>query len=208
MFIASDLLPLSTFESENFRNLMTIAEPKYQLPSRKHFTSKLLHDKSSKIRTNVKEQLKKAESVCLTIDLWSSRKMRGFLGITGHVILDWTMKSVMICCKRFKGRHTSENIRQEYEEVISSYEIGGKIATIVSDNAANMIKAFALPGFESDPQEKGEDIDSDDDSDQEIKDNCEDDMFINDCLPNHSRCSALSLQLVVKDGLKDSSPHL
>lgn len=53
MFIASDLLPLSTIESENFRNLMTIAEPKYQLPSRKHFTSKLLHDKSSKIRTNV-----------------------------------------------------------------------------------------------------------------------------------------------------------
>ncbi|CAG2204913.1 unnamed protein product [Mytilus edulis] len=44
---------------------------------------------------------------------------------------------------------------EEYEEVISSYEIGGKIATIVSDNAANMIKAFALPGFESDPQEKG-----------------------------------------------------
>ncbi|VDI82573.1 Hypothetical predicted protein [Mytilus galloprovincialis] len=134
--------------------------------------------------------------------------MRGFLGITGHVILDWTMKSVMICCKRFKGRHTSENIRQEYEEVSSSYEIGEKIATIVSDNAANMIKTFALPGFESDPQEKGEDIDSDDDSDQRIKDNCEDDMFINDCLPYHSRCYAHSLQLVVKDGLKDCSPHL
>lgn len=139
MFIAGDLLPLSTVESDNFKNLMTIADPKYQLPSRKHFTSKLLHEKSSEKRENIKAVLKKAESVCLTIDLWSSRQMRGFLGITGHFILDWAMKSVMICCKIFKGRHTSENIRQEYEEVISSFEVGDKIATIVSDNAANIV---------------------------------------------------------------------
>lgn len=51
------------------------------------------------------------------------------------------MKSVMIFCKMFKGRHTSENIRHQYEEVISSSEIVGKIATIVSDNAASMMKA-------------------------------------------------------------------
>ena len=58
MFIAGDLLPLSTVESENFKNLMTIADPEYQLPSRKHFTSKLLHEKSSEIRENVKAVLK------------------------------------------------------------------------------------------------------------------------------------------------------
>ena len=33
MFIAGDLLPLSTVESENFKNLMTIADPKYQCNS-------------------------------------------------------------------------------------------------------------------------------------------------------------------------------
>lgn len=171
----------------------------------------MLHEKSSEIRENVKAVLKKAESVCLTIDLWSSRQMRGFLGITGHFILDWAMKSVMICCKRFKGRHTSENIRQEYEEVISSFEVGDKIATIVSDNAANMIKAFSLPGYESEPSEKkGADTDSSDDDsdDDEIKDSCEKETFIADCLPTHSRCYAHSLQLVVKDGLKECSPHL
>ncbi|VDI11014.1 Hypothetical predicted protein [Mytilus galloprovincialis] len=91
---------------------------------------------------------KRAESVCLTIDLWSSRQMRGFLGITGHFILDWAMKSVMICCKRFKGRHTAESIRSEYEEVVTSFEIGFKIAAIVSDNASNMVKAFSIPGFD------------------------------------------------------------
>ncbi|CAG2205851.1 unnamed protein product [Mytilus edulis] len=69
MFIAGDLLPLSIVESEEFKNLMEKADTKYQVPSRKH---------------NLVNTLKRAESVCLTIDLWSSRQMRGFLGITGH----------------------------------------------------------------------------------------------------------------------------
>ena len=109
MFIAGDLIPLSIVESENFKNLIETADPQYQLPSRKHLSSKLLHDKSTEVQNDLKRQLQKAESVCLTIDLWSSRQMRGFLGITGHFILDWTMKSVMICFKRFKGKHTAEN---------------------------------------------------------------------------------------------------
>ncbi|VDI47048.1 Hypothetical predicted protein [Mytilus galloprovincialis] len=122
MFIAGDLLPLSIVESEEFKNLMEKADTKYQVPSRKHLSSKLLHEKSVEIKNNLVNTLKRAESVCLTIDLWSSRQMRGFLGITGHFILDWAMKSVMICCKRFKGRHTAESIRSEYEEVVTSFE--------------------------------------------------------------------------------------
>lgn len=37
--------------------------------------------------------------------------MRGFIGITGHFILNWQLESVMIVCKRVKGRHTAEKIR-------------------------------------------------------------------------------------------------
>ena len=48
--------------------------------------------------------------------------MKGFLGITGHFIVDWTLKSVMIANKRLTGKHTSENIRQVYEETIASFD--------------------------------------------------------------------------------------
>ncbi|CAG2238141.1 UFL1 [Mytilus edulis] len=208
MFIAGDLLPLSIVESEEFKNLMEKADTKYQVPSRKHLSSKLLHEKSVEIKNNLVNTLKRAESVCLTIDLWSSRQMRGFLGITGHFILDWAMKSVMICCKRFKGRHTAESIRSEYEEVVTSFEIGFKIAAIVSDNASNMVKAFSIPGFDDfkvDHESSDEEID---DVDKEIEDDQSDDLHLSDCLPKHSRCFAHTLQLVVKDGLKDCSPHL
>ena len=45
--------------------------------------------------------------------------MKVFIGITGHFILDWTMKYVIISFSRFKGRHTGENISHEYETIDS-----------------------------------------------------------------------------------------
>ena len=42
--------------------------------------------------------------------------MTAFLGVIGHYVSYWTLKSVMFECKRVKGRHTSENIRHYYEE--------------------------------------------------------------------------------------------
>jgi hypothetical protein len=75
----------------------------------------------------------------------------------------------MLACKRFKGRHTAENIRHEYEEMVSSYEIGHKITTIVTDNASNMIKDFnfSLPGYVEDVYQTSPDDDVSDDTDLE-----------------------------------------
>ena len=208
-FIAGDLLPLSVVDSQNFRNLMEKADSRYQMPSRKHMSTKLLHEKSTEIRNNVKYQLQKAKSVCLTIDLWSNRQMKAFMGITGHFILDWSMQSVMVCCSRFKGKHTADNIRHEYEEMVASFEIADKVSTIVSDNASNMVKAFkfGLPGFEGDKLQADEDSDKEVDEEDDLSElDEEEDPF--DHIPKHSRCYAHTLQLVVKDGLRDCTSHI
>jgi hypothetical protein len=78
----------------------------------------------------------------------------------------------MLACKRFKGRHTAENIRHEYEEMVSSYEIGNKITTIVTDNASNMTKAFnfSLPGYIEEVYQTSPDDDVSDDTDLEPAD--------------------------------------
>ncbi|KAJ8315996.1 hypothetical protein KUTeg_006010 [Tegillarca granosa] len=205
-FIAGDLLPLSIVESEDFRNLMETADPKYQMPSRKYLSSKLLLENSTEVRNNIMHQMKLAENICLTVDIWSSRQMRGYLGITGHFILDWTLRSVMFCCKRFCGKHTAENIRNEYEEIIASFDIAKKIVAIVSDNASNMVKAFSIPGYED--EDISQDQDSDESDNEVSSSDQEADSDFDICLPQHVRCYAHSLQLFVKDGLKECSTHL
>ncbi|KAG7175267.1 Zinc finger BED domain-containing protein 1-like 1 [Homarus americanus] len=182
-FIAPDLLPLSLVESERFRILMATAEPMFTMPSRKHLSSVLLPQHSTTVQTRLKTQLQQVQNLCLTIDLWSSRDMRSFIGVTAA------------CC-RFKGPHTSDNIYDMYQETVASFDVGSKVTTTITDNAANMVKAFTLFPVEQ--------LDEDDDFDDN---DCDilppDDTTKFECLsPNRSPCFAHTLQLVVKDGME------
>ena len=95
------------------------------------------------------------------MDLWSSRDMRSYVGITGHFIEDFKLKNVTLACCCFKGLHIAENILLNFQQVTCSFNIEKKITTIITDNAANMIKEFVtIPGFEVDNV-------SDSDSDEE-----------------------------------------
>lgn len=78
------------------------------------------------------------------------------------------MYTAMLACKNFNGRHTAENIRHVYEEMVSSYEIGHKI-TILTDNASNMTKAFnfSLPGYVESVNKTSPGDDPNDDTDLE-----------------------------------------
>jgi len=190
-YIAGDLLPFSTVESVNFKNFVEKLDSRFQIPSRKHLSSKLIHEKAQEVRKILFENLKAADHICLTVDLWSNRAMKGFLGITAHYLLNWEMKSAMIACKRFKGRHTAENILHEYEECITSFDINDKIFCVISDNASNMVKAFNFPIPGYDDPNKQVDL-NDDDLDEELTE-------IENPFPQHKRCYAHSLQLVIKD---------
>ena len=78
-FVAGNLLPLSTVDSPYFHALMYKADFKYQIPSRKCLSTKLVPQKSAKLKDLVKA-FQKADMVCVTIDIRSSRQMRSYLG--------------------------------------------------------------------------------------------------------------------------------
>ncbi|KAI9527581.1 hypothetical protein NQZ68_028803 [Dissostichus eleginoides] len=69
------------------------------------------------------------------------------------------LKSNLLACDRFKGSHTAERI---CEAVCDEYSIKNKIDYIISDNAANMRKAFTVC-FPT--EQENEDVDEEDDLD-------------------------------------------
>ena len=81
-FVAEDLMPLRLVESSRFVKFLKILDPQYYLPSRKHLSNTLLAKKHRVLKAKIIDHLKGVDTVNLTIDLWSNRQMRSFLGVT------------------------------------------------------------------------------------------------------------------------------
>ena len=203
-FVAEDLMPLSVVDSTRFRNLVSILEPCYQMPSRKQLSTVLLKKKYDTLRSKVVDQLQKIKSLNITVDLWSNRQMKSYLGMTGHYISNqWTLESVMLACNRVTGGHTSDNIMLWYNEVVSEFDVRDKIKHVVTDSAANIKKAFlTLPGFENDTSDSDIEDEDDDDIEGEYSSKA---LLLQSDLEHHS-CFAHILQLVVKDGIAKAGP--
>lgn len=60
-FIAGYLTPLSYVENPEFKFLIESLNPRYQLPSRKHFSTKLLLERSTSIQNSLKSKLRAVE---------------------------------------------------------------------------------------------------------------------------------------------------
>lgn len=127
--------------------------------------------------------------------------MQSFWGIIGHFIFDSELQTVMRACERFKGKQTAENIFQKYENTIAKYNISNKVSVIVTDNAANMVKAFCLfPPVET--HDSDTDNDDYDDGADLAKISITDEL---DYLPpKRSPCFIHTVQLVVHDALEQA----
>ena len=140
------------------------------------------------------EQFENSEQISVTLDIWTDRQMRAFLGVTDHYIENFELKNTVLACRRFSGSHTGENILNQFEDILDSFSIKDKVHIAVTDNASNMKKVFRLI----------EEINStspearDDDYIEPVPVSREDTMF----LPCRQSCFAHTLQLVVKYGFQ------
>lgn len=83
-----------------------VAVTLFQVPTRKHLTTTLIPQKDQEITEKLSTLLAETPSVCLTLDMWSNRQIRSYIGITCHFIHNWEPHSAMLACQRFKGKHT------------------------------------------------------------------------------------------------------
>lgn len=220
-------LPLSIVDHPSFLRAMNTIDPKFTVTSRRSLSREALPAALEQVMGKVKQACNEAQFVSLTLDLWSDRRMRSFLGITMHTISknDDNFKNYLLTFQPLEGKflnnvtchltfilgpHTGENLRRQLEDVMAAFKIEDKVVRIITDNASNNIKAFdelIIPGFES-YFEPEEDDDEENDDDKTTNVNVEDEGEQNNAADHEERlripCFSHTLQLTVADGLKES----
>lgn len=74
------------FSVVQFCELVKLLEPRYHIPSCPHFSQEVIPALYNEVKANVIDGLKKAESVAITTDGWTSRAVQSYITITAHVI--------------------------------------------------------------------------------------------------------------------------
>ncbi|CAF1334543.1 unnamed protein product [Didymodactylos carnosus] len=201
-------MPLNIVERTGFKNFMNKLDPKYSIISHRIIT----RDRIPKMYDAMLKKLKViCNNVSITLDLWSDRRLRSYMGVTLHTIIDKQNKSYLLSFLPLAGRHTGENLISEFEKILQFYSIQKTLVRLVTDNASNMIKAFdklILPGFEEYFKEENEEVES---NRKSGSDKINDDLneVIDEALMTidfkRIPCFAHTLQLVVDDGIKNSA---
>ena len=109
--IAIDCQPVSVVDHEGFRSLISMLEPKYQIPSRKYFSETIIPSIANRIKANIATQLKEgAEYLSFTTDAWSSDvNSDALLGFTAHwVDGSFQRRSAVLQAQELSERHTGE----------------------------------------------------------------------------------------------------
>ena len=99
-------LPLSIVDHPAFLRAMNTIDPKFTVLSRRSLCREALPATLEQIMEKVREACNEAQFVALTLDLWSDRRMRTFIGITMHTISknDNSFKNYLLTSQPFEGK--------------------------------------------------------------------------------------------------------
>ena len=93
-YIVDGLLPISTVETSHFKKFMAVMEPRYTVPTRRTFKSKVMDKMEVQITSEIKEDLKQVEFCTITHDGWTSLANQSYKTATVHYVSkDWELKS-------------------------------------------------------------------------------------------------------------------
>lgn len=136
-------LPLSLVENSAFREFMKECNVKWNPISSKKLKQDPIATFKETANKLIREALDSVEHVTLTVDGWSDRRCRSFLGVTCHFInRRMEPQAYLIDLVRLKSPHTGENIHRTTECILDRFNLKEKVYRVVTDNASNMVKAY------------------------------------------------------------------
>lgn len=108
--IAYGMRPFSIVEDPSVRRLLRRMDPKYTVPSRTHFSTKVVPKIYEETKATVKQTLQETESIAITTDGWTSRSTKSYITITAHGINnDWKMENVVLQTRPIYESHTGRS---------------------------------------------------------------------------------------------------
>ena len=122
--ITQDFQPLNIVNDKGFRAYSQALNPAYEIPSRKTLSNRLLAAEYENKLSLVKNKLYNfCQSICLTVDCWTSRTMEPYIAVTGHYLSSDSLEftTILIQCSALEGSHTSVNIAEELKKITDSW---------------------------------------------------------------------------------------
>ncbi|XP_030760921.1 zinc finger BED domain-containing protein 1-like [Sitophilus oryzae] len=147
LMIASDFQPFNIVNDTGFRIFVNLMDPRDVLPSKFTIREKIMKQIYDDSHQMLKDILKNVKYVAITSDSWSSRATESYLTVTCHFVSsNFELKSAVLSTKPLENgvNHTAENISCALKDLFVEWGIENKISGIVTDNAANMMKACDL----------------------------------------------------------------
>jgi hypothetical protein len=178
--IIEDELPFAFGEKFGFRRFMTVACPRFSIPSRRTCTRdtvRIFFEEKAKLKIFLKDQ---CQRVCITTDCWTSQQQESFMTVTAHFICnDWKLHKKIISFFKVKG-HKGDDIGKHIQKTLIDWGLD-KVMTITVDNASSNDGGISYMKKEL----------------NKAKNSIAEAKYL------HMRCAAHIVNLIVSDGLKE-----
>lgn len=129
--------PLSLVENSEFKKLCLLLDPRYNVPSRRHFSDKVIPGLYEEVKENTVAKLQLANSVALTTDSWTSRACQSYVTITAHFTDQlWAIQSCVLQIRTLDVSHTGVNIGNALKVALIEWKLDHHHdIALVTDNA-------------------------------------------------------------------------
>ena len=140
------MLPISIVEKPGFKQMLESFDPRYQLPSRKHFSKTAVPALFNSTQSALALTLQEVKHFSSTTDLWSSVCMQPYLSYTVHYITkDWKLQSKCLQTLFMPEDHNGENLAESLKSVLESWGLQeSKQVCLTTDNGSNLVRASHL----------------------------------------------------------------
>lgn len=142
--LALDLQPFQMVENIGFRHVMSLAAPRYVIPSRRYFAETVLDELFREMQDKIRASLQDAKDVSFTVDLWTAPfTTQSFMSLTAHWITSqFERMCAVLHCEAYNVAHTAEQLGTAFNSMLGNWGLLERCHCVVHDNGRNIVKAF------------------------------------------------------------------